>query len=295
MLNNTHRSSDGSDHGFIDQDVQIAASPTFVDETLTGDFNLPLTTGSTIGVIYKGADRFIHDFNFGDNGTVVTAGGNIFVGKDAGNFTMGSDATQPFHASTNVGIGEDALVALTRGYQNTGIGARTLEKVTIGLSNVAIGSSALRKLIDGTRNIGIGENALFNLTNSSFNVAIGPSAGITIFDGSTPLTAATNGIFIGFNAHALSNSDTNEIVIGADAIGNGSNTATLGNDSITETHLKGGIVGYELSADPADPAEGSNVQWQSDGTGSGDDGDIMMKITAGAVTKTITLVDYSAA
>ena len=51
----------------------------------------------------------------------------------------------------------------------------------------------------------------------------------------------------------------------------------------------------ELSADPADPAEGQSVTWQSDGTASGDDGDIMMKITAGGVTKTVTLVDFSAA
>ncbi len=55
-----------------------------------------------------------------------------------------------------------------------------------------------------------------------------------------------------------------------------------------------GIGTTELSADPDDPAEGQNVTWQSDGTGSGDDGDIMMKITAGATTKTITLVDFSA-
>jgi hypothetical protein len=54
-------------------------------------------------------------------------------------------------------------------------------------------------------------------------------------------------------------------------------------------------VGYaERSTDPADPPEGQSVQWQSDGTGSGDDGDIMMKITAGGVTKTTTLVDFSA-
>jgi len=50
----------------------------------------------------------------------------------------------------------------------------------------------------------------------------------------------------------------------------------------------------ERSADPSDPAEGQSVMWQSDGTGSGDDGDIMMKITAGGVTKTATLVDFSA-
>jgi len=59
---------------------------------------------------------------------------------------------------------------------------------------------------------------------------------------------------------------------------------------ITINQFDGGII-----ADPSDPAEGKNVKWQSDGTGTGDDGDIMMKITAGGSTKTVTLVDFSAA
>lgn len=51
----------------------------------------------------------------------------------------------------------------------------------------------------------------------------------------------------------------------------------------------------ERNTDPSDPAEGKAVLWMSDGTGAGDDGDIMLKITAGSVTKTVTLVDFSAA
>lgn len=48
------------------------------------------------------------------------------------------------------------------------------------------------------------------------------------------------------------------------------------------------------SSDPADPTDGKSVIWLSDGTGSGDEGDMMIKITVGETTKTITLVDYSA-
>jgi len=58
--------------------------------------------------------------------------------------------------------------------------------------------------------------------------------------------------------------------------------------------LEGPLTFKELSADPADPDEGHAVMWLSDGTGSGDDGDVMVKITAGGTTKTTTLVDYSA-
>ena len=58
--------------------------------------------------------------------------------------------------------------------------------------------------------------------------------------------------------------------------------------------LEGPFIFKELSADPDDPEEGQAVMWMSDGTGSGDDGDIMMKISAGGVTKITTLVDFSA-
>jgi hypothetical protein len=53
------------------------------------------------------------------------------------------------------------------------------------------------------------------------------------------------------------------------------------------------LILREKSADPAAPAEGQSVIWQSDGTGAGDDGDLMVSITAGGVTKTTTLVDFS--
>lgn len=48
-----------------------------------------------------------------------------------------------------------------------------------------------------------------------------------------------------------------------------------------------------LSADPSDPSPGEAVMWLSDGTDSGDAGDIMIKINVGGVVKTATLMDYS--
>jgi hypothetical protein len=55
------------------------------------------------------------------------------------------------------------------------------------------------------------------------------------------------------------------------------------------------LAGLERSSNPSDPSEGEFVIWMSDGTGSGDDGDIMIKVTAGPTTKTATLLDFSAA
>lgn len=54
------------------------------------------------------------------------------------------------------------------------------------------------------------------------------------------------------------------------------------------------IAGLERSADPPEPAEGEHVIWMSDGTGKGDDGDILIASKAGGVTKFATLFDHSA-
>ncbi len=61
-----------------------------------------------------------------------------------------------------------------------------------------------------------------------------------------------------------------------------------------ETTLEGPLKIKERSYDPSDPSEGESVIWMSNGEGSGSDGDIMIKITAGGTTKTVTLVDFSA-
>lgn len=62
----------------------------------------------------------------------------------------------------------------------------------------------------------------------------------------------------------------------------------------SKLHVKGAITQQSMSADPPDPDPGNSVQWISDGTGSGDAGDIMVKINVGGTIKTTTLVDYSA-
>ena len=59
------------------------------------------------------------------------------------------------------------------------------------------------------------------------------------------------------------------------------------------TKLEGPLILSERTYDPDNPSEGASVIWMSNGSGSGDDGDVMIKITAGGVTKTVTLVDFS--
>lgn len=61
----------------------------------------------------------------------------------------------------------------------------------------------------------------------------------------------------------------------------------------TRLHVNGAITQNPLSADPPDPVAANSVQWVSDGTGSGDAGDVMMKINVGGSVKTVTLIDFS--
>jgi hypothetical protein len=51
--------------------------------SLAKSLTLSLTTGSVVGVIYKGTNRFIHDYTGSG-----TDGNNTFVGVNAGNFTL---------------------------------------------------------------------------------------------------------------------------------------------------------------------------------------------------------------
>lgn len=116
---------------------------------------------------------------------------------------------------------------------------------------------------------------------------VASDAGLTIANAGTDgdvnfnLSGATDGDFSVNSSDLFVDSS-----IGIVGIGTASPTTTL--------DVNGPITFHEQSSDPNNPAEGSAVIWMSNGVGSGDDGDIMVKITAGATTKTITLIDFSA-
>jgi hypothetical protein len=84
-------------------------------------------------------------------------------------------------------------------------------------------------------------NALFANYTGSYNVAIGYAAGYNDPTGNGN-HYGSNSIFIG--ANTLSSSSiayTNQIVIGSQATGSGSNTVTIGNSNITANYFKGTI------------------------------------------------------
>jgi len=71
-------------------------------------------------------------------------------------------------------------------------------------------------------------------------VLLGISAGRRRGSGSDTLTEADDSIFIGSDARAGGDSQTNQIVIAGHAgVGNGSNTTTINNSSATATYIAG--------------------------------------------------------
>ena len=156
------------------------------------------------------APLYIYDVNtFFLNGKIYagTNGGNTFIGVT----TVGG---------TNVtGTG-------SQGSYNTGFGSIAGALITTGYDNSIFGYDAGSQLQTGYRNTIMGSGAA------------------KYYSGSVNLTDANMGVYIGYMAMAKAATQSNEIVIGASAIGGGSNTVTLGNASITNTFINGLTIEY---------------------------------------------------
>lgn len=203
---------------------------------LTGNLRLPATT-STTGIIYSGANRFIH--NFGTN--------NFFAGVNAGNLTMtGSGQNTGIGVNTflsnttgsnNTAIGMQALLFNTTGGQNTAGGWGSLSLNTSGANNTANGMQTLNSNTTGNNNTGMGMNALTLNSTGTGNTALGFQAGYT----ATPAnanTTGTNNTFIGFNAGPGTASQlTNATAIGSKALVSSSNSLVLGGTGVDAVNV----------------------------------------------------------
>ncbi len=126
------------------------------------------------------------------------------------------------------GYGTLALQNATTGYSNSAFGYSSLASLTTGFYNSCLGAFAGMSLTTGGQNTLIGGGAGYNLTNSSSNTMVGTYAGRYQADGSTSLATAALGVYLGFTAKGLNDSDSYSIVIGANAVGLGANTTVLG-------------------------------------------------------------------
>ena len=143
----------------------------------------------------------------------------------------------------NNAFGYNALESNTEGNDNIAIGSVALGSNTTGNDNTAVGSNALQDNTTGNQNVALGYGALLSNTTGNQNVSLGVDAGRRLNDGDNSYnTISSNSIYLGYDTRAKANNETNQIVIGHSAIGNGSNSVTLGNNSITKTVLKGQVI-----------------------------------------------------
>lgn len=223
---------------------------------VTGNITLVPST-ATAGNILKGTVPFLH--NFGDR--------NIFLGENAGNFTMtGSSNTatgvSALPANTtgnsNTAIGNFALFFNTTGNNNTASGMQALLNNTTGSGNTASGTGALALNTTGSDNTASGMDALASNTTGSDNTASGSralfrneigtnntaSGGQALLSNTTGNSNTASGwgtlrnnttgganTAVGMNALANNTTGSSNIAIGNQAGGNltGSNNIAIGN------------------------------------------------------------------
>jgi len=174
------------------------------------------------------------------------ADGNVSVG----NFTLDGFGDVAVHSLTAIGhaalsgsltagaigstaVGRDALNSLTSGAGNTAVGYQALDATTTGNYNTVVGYQAATALPAGANtNTAIGYQSLTAGNNAStdHNTCVGYASGDVI-------TSGHSCTIIGSGADPGGATNTNETVIGYDATGQGSNSVTLGNASVTAVYM----------------------------------------------------------
>jgi hypothetical protein len=206
------------------------------------------TSGQTItistfqGAGTDGSNIFIGGGGSGTPGQASTKGGG-FSSNGSYNTAIGVNSfTSNTTGQANTIYGYNALSSNTVGTSNVAIGYQALQLNTTGSSNTAIGLSALVSNTSGSSNTAIGQSALSNNTTGSNNVGLGHSAGRYITGGVTVNSITNNSIFLGYDTRAAANNQTNQIVIGFQETGLGSNTTIIGNSSTLTTALRGNVL-----------------------------------------------------
>jgi hypothetical protein len=179
-----------------------------------------------------GGGNIASNIMIGNSNTINTGVRNLFIGNGAGQ----SNTTAP----NNSFAGYNSGLISTIGLNNSFFGAYTGYVNTLGNENAFFGYRSGYSNISASGNSFFGNLSGYNI-NGSFNTAIGNAAGRFISGGSVSNINSTNSIYLGAETKALADSQTNQIVIGYNAIGLGSNSVVLGNDSIVKTALKGDV------------------------------------------------------
>jgi hypothetical protein len=198
----------------------------------TGNFNSFFGRGSGLSNT-TGINNSFFGLNSGTSNT--TGGANAFFGTSAG----AGNTT----GVTNSFFGQVSGFANTTGSSNSFFGTSSGQGNTTGASNSFFGVSAGLSNTTASSNSFFGENAGFANTTGANNIAFGRNSGRYAGSGTTAMTSVNNSIYLGFQTRGLNaTGSTNEIVIGYDVVGLGSNTTVLGNTSTTFGRWYGSLL-----------------------------------------------------
>lgn len=192
----------------------------------------------------------------GDDNTAVGSSALLNNVSSDNTAVGGATLTSNTSGARNTGIGGATMNSNSTGNDNTSIGYRSLFSNTSGSNNIAVGIEALYSNTNGGNNVAAGRRSLYLLATGSNNTAVGDWAGQYAGGGLTANVSASTSTFIGGNTRAQANGESNQTVIGYGAIGNGSNTVTIGNTSITDAHVQ---VDWTITSDERDKIEISPI------------------------------------
>jgi len=154
--------------------------------------------------------------------------GKIFFASSGGGQSVGGSGSGIHFGNTNTLGGTNNIVI---GFEALGNGDK----------GISIGSEARSGSSGASSNISIGQKAGVSLTTGTGNILMGSSAGryAGTFPSLLNFSTPTNSILIGGETRGSTISDDNTIVIGYNLTGNGSNTVTIGNSSVTGNYFNG--------------------------------------------------------
>jgi hypothetical protein len=183
--------------GYVTQNMAVGASPTLIGLTLSG-----LTANRLLA---SGSNKnIISSISYYNGGT-----NNLILGNTPASIS----------GSYNMGIGQNIFTSLTSGYGNMGAGWNALISITTSEYNTAWGYSSLRYI------------------TTAYNTAIGSDSGRYYGYSTDQNVTSSSSTYLGALTRAGTDGNTNETVVGFNSIGNGSNTVTLGNSSVTSWYM----------------------------------------------------------
>ena len=149
-------------------------------------------------------------------------------------------------ASNNTALGYNTFGALTTGDNNTTIGSNTSAAITTGINNTAVGNLALTANQTGSYNTAVGATSLDACTGGQ-NAAFGWASGGAVIGGTNNVLLGTNAgnnittgsqnTCVGDTAVTSAVGGANQTAIGYGVTGQGDNTVTLGNASVTNVYM----------------------------------------------------------